>query len=126
FGKIGIEERDEKFVAAHSYDGLFSPHVPHQKAAHFHEDGIACSVSVHVVVLLEVIYVCVDAAPLLIFQTQLRIESCELPSVVTSAQGITNALLDKLRLQILSRSDVDQDSMKDRLASFRVCVEIPG
>src|SRR5688572_4858593 len=99
--------------------------MSHQKPAHLDQDGIAGSVAVRVVVLLEVIYVDIDAPPFRLLIPRGRVHGREIPAVVTSCEWITDALLDELCLQVLPAGDVHQDSVKDRLAGIGVRVAVP-
>lgn len=121
----GVEQRDQEFVATHSNHRFFRPHVAHQESAHLEQNGVTRSMSMCVVVLLEMIDVDVDASPFSVGGAIVSVERGEMSPVVTPGEWISHALFKELCLELLPRGDVDEDSMKDHFPGVGIGDAVP-
>src|SRR5438876_11151087 len=116
-----VAENHQKFVSADPHHCFFCSHMPHEKSRHLHQHGVAFSMSVRVVVLLEVVDVEIDASPFT-FRLGLTLtrDGVQVPAVVTTSKWVADAKLEELRLQFFSMRDVHENSVTVLVTSFRI------
>src|SRR6267143_2697892 len=93
----GVAEYDKEFIAPNSYYRLLRTNVPHEESGHLHQHAVALGVTIPVVVLLEVIDVEIDAAPLSLWLRFALPHDCiQIATVVAAGQRIADAQLEEL------------------------------
>jgi hypothetical protein len=116
-----VTQHYQKLVSADTDDRFFGTDMPHEEAGHLHQDTVALGVTVGVVVLLEVVDVEIDAAPLSLWlRLALARDGVQIPAIVAAGKRIPYAELEQLGLQLLALSDVDENSVTVLLAGFAI------
>ncbi len=97
--QVGVAEYDQELIAPDSYHCFLRANVAHEEPGHLHQHAVALGVTIPVVVLLEVIDVEIDAAPLSLWLCFALPRHCiQITTVVATSQRIADAQLEELGL----------------------------
>ena len=117
----GVAEHHQEFIAPDPHYGFLRPNVAHEETGHLHQHAVSLGMTIPVIVLLEVIDIEIDAAPLSIWlRFALACDRVQIPAVVTASEWVPDAELEKLGLQLLALRDVDENTVTVLIASLRI------
>src|SRR5439155_19442247 len=107
-----VAENHQKFVSTHPHHCFFCSHMTHEKSRHLHQHSVAFSVSVRVVVLLEVVDVEIDASPFTFWLgLPLTRDGVQVPAVLATGKWVADAKPEEVPLLLFPMRDGHEHSV---------------